>query len=145
VGVSFSGRKAKGSKAERELIHLFWQNGFAAMRAAGSGSTRHPSPDILAGNGKLFYAIECKASHATVKYLEKDEISQLDLFSNSFGARAIVAIRFDNDQWYFMKLTDLKVTPRSYVVNFELAKRKGMSFEEIIGKYQQKRLPEIKE
>jgi Holliday junction resolvase len=140
--VSFSGRKAKGSKAERELIHLFWQNGFAAMRAAGSGSTKHPSPDILAGNGMVFFAIECKASHAPVKYLEKDEVSQLDLFANSFGARPIVAIRFDNEKWYFLKLGDLKSTPKCFVVNFELAKKKGLSFEELIGKYHQRRLDE---
>jgi holliday junction resolvase Hjr len=145
MGVSFSGRKAKGSKAERELIHLFWEHGFGAMRAAGSGSTKHPSPDILAGNGRLFYAIECKASHAQVKYLEKDEVSQLDLFANTFGARPIVAIRFDNEKWYFMKLGDLKITPKCFVVNFELAKKKGMSFDELIGKYHQARLPEIKD
>ena len=140
MGVSFSGRKAKGSKAERELIHLLWENGFAAMRAAGSGSTRHPSPDIVAGNGKLFYAIECKASHAHTKYLEKDEINQLDYFANTFGARGIVAIRFDNDQWYFMRITDLKETPKCFVVNFDLAKKKAMSFRELIGKYHQERL-----
>jgi holliday junction resolvase Hjr len=138
--VSPKGRKAKGSKAERELIHLFWKNGFAAMRAPGSGSTHHPSPDIIAGNGRLFFAIECKASHGPVKYLEKDEISQLDLFANAFGARAIVAIRFDNDKWYFMKLTDLKVTPKSFVVHFSLARKKGLSFDELVGKYEQKKL-----
>ena len=140
VGVSFSGRKAKGSKAERELIHLFWENGFGAMRAAGSGSTKHPSPDILAGNGKLFFAIECKASHKHVKYLDKDEINQLEYFSNSFGARPVVAIRFDNDHWYFMNITDLHETPKCFSVNFELAKKKGLSFDEMIGKYKQKRL-----
>ncbi|MBN2142025.1 Holliday junction resolvase [Candidatus Woesearchaeota archaeon] len=140
MGLSFSGRKAKGSKAERELIHLLWENGFAAMRAAGSGSTRHPSPDIVAGNGKLFFAIECKAIHAHTKYLDKDEINQLDLFANSFGARPIVAIRFDNEHWFFMNITDLKETPKAFGVNYELAKKKGLTFEELIGKYRQKRL-----
>ncbi|MBN1793087.1 Holliday junction resolvase [Candidatus Woesearchaeota archaeon] len=140
MGLSFSGRKAKGSKAERELIHLLWENGFAAMRAAGSGSTKHPSPDIVAGNGHLFFAIECKASHKLTKYLDKDEISQLDLFANSFGARAIVAIRFDNEQWYFITIPDLKETPKGFAVNYELAKKKALTFEELIGKYRQKRL-----
>ena len=58
MGVAFKWRKSKGSKAERELISMFWKKGFAAMRAAGSGSTHHPSPDIVAGNGKYFFAIE---------------------------------------------------------------------------------------
>jgi holliday junction resolvase Hjr len=142
MGVAYKWRKSKGSKAERELIHMFWKKGFAALRAAGSGSMQHPSPDIVAGNGKLFFAIECKASHKHVKYLEKDEINQLDLFANLFGARPFVAIRFDNDHWYFMRLTDLKATNKCFVVNFELAKKKGMSFEELIGEYKQERLKE---
>jgi holliday junction resolvase Hjr len=143
MGVSFGGRKSKGSKAERELIRLFWKNNFAAMRAAGSGSTQHPSPDVLASNGKVTFAVECKASHNLVKYLEKDEITQLDLFANTFGARPYVAIRFDNDRWYFLRLTDLKVTKKCYVVNLEIAKKKGLSFDELIGKYEQKRLDPV--
>jgi Holliday junction resolvase len=141
MGVGFGGRKSKGSKAERELIHMFWEKGFAAMRAAGSGSTQHPSPDVIAGNGKLFFAIECKASAEPVKYIEKDKVNQLDLFANSFGARPIVALRFDNEKWFFLKLTDLKVTKSSYVATLDLAKKKGMSFEEMIGEYDQKHLP----
>jgi Holliday junction resolvase len=140
MGVGFGGRKQKGSKAERELIHLFWKHGFAAMRAAGSGSTQHPSPDVIAGNGRIFFAIECKASADPVKYIEKDKVNQLDLFANSFGARAIVALRFDNEKWFFLRLTDLKPTKESYVITLELAKEKGLSFEELIGIYEQRRL-----
>jgi len=110
------------------------------MRAAGSGSTQHPSPDIIAGDGKLFFAFEVKSSREKTKYLTKDEITQLDLFANSFGARPFVAIKFDNEQWYFLRLTDLKVTHKCYVVSLGLAKKKGLTFEELIGKYKQKRL-----
>ena len=43
--------KAIGTKAERELIKMFWKtNSWIAIRAAGSGCSRYPSPDILAGN-----------------------------------------------------------------------------------------------
>lgn len=132
MAVGFGGRKSKGSKAERDLIHLFWSKGFAAMRAAGSGSTQHPSPDVVAGNGKLFFAFECKSSHDKTKYLTKDEITQLDLFANSFGARAFVAMKFDGEPWYFLRLTNLKVTDKSYVVTLDIAKKKGLSFEELV-------------
>ena len=132
MAVSFRGRKSKGSKAERDLIHLFWDMGFAAMRAAGSGSMQHPSPDVVAGNGKKFFAFECKSSHDKSKYLTKDEITQLDLFANSFGARAFVAIKFDGEPWYFLRLTDLKKTKKSYAVTLDIAKKKGLSFEELI-------------
>ncbi|MBU1198808.1 MAG: Holliday junction resolvase [Nanoarchaeota archaeon] len=132
MGVSYAGRKNKGSKAERDLIHLFWANGFGAMRAAGSGSAQHPSPDVVAGNGRKFFAFECKSSHDKSKYLTKDEITQLDLFANSFGARAFVAIKFDGEEWYFLRLTDLKKTDKSYVVTLDIAKKKGLSFEELV-------------
>jgi holliday junction resolvase Hjr len=140
MGVAPKGRKAKGSKAERELIHMFWDNGFAAVRAAGSGSTTQASPDLIVGNGKVFFAIECKASTSHSKYLDKDEINQLDYFANCFGARAFIAMRFNNEPWYFLRLTDLKVTSKSYLASMELAKKKGLTFEELIGKYEQKRL-----
>lgn len=146
MGVAHKWRKSKGSKAERELIHMLWKKGYAALRAAGSGSMQHPSPDIVASNGKISLAIECKTSHRLVKYLEKDEVNQLDLFANLFGARPFVAVRFDNDQWYFVRIADLKITPKSYAVNYEVAKKKGLSFEEMIGEYHQERLkPEGKE
>lgn len=132
MSISHARRKSKGSKAERDLIHMFWSKGFAAMRAAGSGSSQHPSPDIVVGNGKRFFAFEVKSSMDHSKYLSKDEITQLDLFANSFGARAFVAIKFDKEQWYFLRLTDLKVTPRSYVVTLESARKKGLVFEELI-------------
>lgn len=110
---------------------MFWAKGFAAMRAAGSGSTQHPSPDVIAGDGKRFYAFEVKSCRDKSKYLEKDEITQLDLFANSFGARAYVAIKFDGEPWYFLRLIDLKKTDKSYAVSLKLAKEKGLMFDEL--------------
>jgi len=43
-------KKAKGSAGEREMVRFFNESGFACIRAAGSGSQRYPSPDILAAN-----------------------------------------------------------------------------------------------
>lgn len=51
------GLKQKGTIAERELIHLFWKNNIPAVRVAGSGSMRYPSPDILAGTPLKKFAI----------------------------------------------------------------------------------------
>ena len=35
--------KSKGSNAERQLLHMFWDAGWACLRSAGSGSMNHPS------------------------------------------------------------------------------------------------------
>ena len=124
--------KSKGINAERELIHLFWKNGWSAIRVAGSGSQHYPSPDILAGNVSRKIALECKSSKDPKKYLEKAEISQLQEFAKKFGAEAYIALRFDRQEWYFLSLDDLDQTKNNFVVDLALAKKKGMLFEELV-------------
>ena len=125
-------KKTKGTKAERELIHFFWKNGFAAMRAAGSGSTPFPCPDIIAGNKIRTLAIECKAIKTLKKYLSKEDIIQLKTFSKTFGAEPWIGIRFDKLKWFFLTPEDLTKTPSGYVVTINDAKNKGLILEELI-------------
>ena len=63
--MSLKNKKKKGTDAERDLIHIFWKNGWAAVRIAGSGSMKYPSPDILAGKNGTLYAIECKTTKSS--------------------------------------------------------------------------------
>jgi len=125
--------KSKGINAERELIHLFWKNGWASIRIAGSGSSRYPCPDVLAGNGSRRIAIECKASKDSVKYLTAKEVDELQQFSKIFGAEPWIGMRFDDMKWYFLSLEDLKKSGNSFSASVELVKRKGLQFEELIG------------
>ncbi|MBR9700005.1 Holliday junction resolvase [Candidatus Woesearchaeota archaeon] len=124
--------KSKGINAERELIHKFWSVGWAAIRVAGSGSSKYPSPDILAGNNLRKLAIECKASGSDIRYLTKKEIDELKEFSQLFGAESWIAVRFDRMEWHFVNLEDLKFTGANYAVTKELIKNKGLLLEEII-------------
>lgn len=131
--------KAKGSNAERELIHLFWNNGYASMRAAGSGSTSFPSPDIIVGNQLRKFAIECKATASNKQYLERNQIADLRKFCDIFGAEPWIAVRFDKkaknpDQgWYFLTIDDLKETEgNNFVITAETAQARGLLFEELI-------------
>lgn len=133
--------KSKGSNAERELVHLFHDNEWAALRAAGSGSTTLPSPDILAGNGKKYLAIECKSIKDNKKYFPKEEIEQLKTFSKAFGAEPWIGIRFDFLKWFFIHLDDLKKSKgKLYVITLDHARKEGKTFEELIGMFQQERL-----
>ena len=124
--------KSKGINAERELIHAFWAVKWAAIRVAGSGSSRYPSPDVLAGNASRRVAIECKASKDLVKYLTQKEVSELKTFSEIFGAEAWIGMRFNDMKWYFLALEDLRKTGKSLSISVELAKRKGLTFEELV-------------
>lgn len=125
--------KYKGTKFERDLIHLFCTNGWFAIRAAGSGSSKYPSPDILAGNNTRKLAIECKRINGKNIYLPREEIEQLQIFANGFGAEAWVAIHFEKNYPLFLMLEDLKQTEKGFSISADLAKTKGLLFEEIIG------------
>ena len=97
--------KRKGSKAERELLELFWKQGWAAIRAAGSGSMHFPSPDLLVGNKIRVLAIEAKFTKENNKYFPKKEIKQLINFASYFGAEPWLAIRFIRQDWVFYAIT----------------------------------------
>lgn len=126
-------RKAKGTKTERELIHLFWSRGWAAVRVAGSGSIKYPVPDIVAGNGVRHLAIECKSSGERRRYLTKEEVGSLVEFARRFGAEPWIGARFDAQSWYFIAPHDLEGSGKLLVVDAEKAKHSGILFEELIG------------
>ena len=127
-------RKAKGTKAERELLHKFWNTGdWIAMRTPASGAIKYPCPDLLVGNQRRKLAIECKATSSQRQYLRNGQIAELQQFADIFGAEPWVGVRFDNDKWYFLMLEDIKETEGSnYVITKDLAKNKGLLFEELI-------------
>ena len=134
--------KKKGTRAERELLHMFYQAKWGVLRVAGSGSTTLPSPDLLAGNGTISLAIECKSIKSSSKYFPKEEIGQLKLFSKMFGAMALIAIRFDNEGWYFIEPHKLKKTKSEYfVLNHDLACKKGLKFDGLVDKFKRVKVP----
>lgn len=129
-------RKSKGTRAERELIHLFWNSGWTAVRVAGSGSMQFPSPDIIAGNAARKLAIECKATKEITHYTSGEQVENLKKFCRLSGSEGWLGIRFDNMKWYFLSLEDLNETEgNNYSISIELAKRRGLSFEQLIGKF----------
>jgi holliday junction resolvase Hjr len=124
--------KSKGSNGERELIHKFWANGFAAIRSAGSGSMKYPSPDILAAKNDRILAIECKVTKNQNKYLERSEIEELIQFSKIFNAEPLIAVKFKGFDWFFLKICNLKETKKAFMVDLDLVKQQGKPFEMII-------------
>ncbi|MBU1204354.1 MAG: Holliday junction resolvase [Nanoarchaeota archaeon] len=127
-------RKSKGINAERELVHMFWEtNEWSAVRVAGSGSSPFPCPDVLAGNRIRKLAIECKTVNAKSKYLTNENITQLNEFAAIFGAEPWIGVKFKSD-WFFLSMDDLKKTEKGYAVSKDLAKNKGLLFEELVEK-----------
>jgi Holliday junction resolvase len=122
--------KAKGTNAERELIHMFWNKEFAAIRLAGSGSMKYPCPDLLVGNNVRKLAIEVKISGNNYQHLDKRQIEDLQLFSNIFGAEPWIGVKFK--EWRFLTLEDINQTQANFSITKETAERKGLTFEELI-------------
>jgi len=133
--------KAKGTRAERELFHLFWKNNFAAIRSAGSGSTTMPAPDILAGSKDKLFAIECKSIKNERQHFPKKEIQELIEFSNTINAIPYVGMRFDNYGWFFLDANKLeKNKNENYTITLKHSQTNGISFDELIGKHKQLKL-----
>ena len=126
--------KAKGTRGERELVKFFNEHDWSCIRVAGSGSSRYPSPDILAGNALRRLAIECKVTKESKKYFDEAEIMQLQTFSQKFGAESWIGVRFPNEPWYFIMPEDLEKTGSGGVVSVELAKRRGLQINELMHK-----------
>jgi Holliday junction resolvase len=126
---------AKGDRRERELVNRLDERGFAVMRAPASGSaTERELPDVLAGNGEEFYAIEAKSSSGRPVYLDGEEVEALVYFARNFGAKPRVAVRFDREDWYFFHPADLHVTDGgNYRVKKETALADGIDMEELTG------------
>ena len=122
--------KAKGTEGERFLLKKFWENGWACLRTAGSGSMSFPAPDIIAGNKLRIVAVECKITKNESKYFLKDEINQLKIFSDYFGAESWVAVKLGKNNWFFLNTEDLKDTGKNYVATLNECKYKGLLIEE---------------
>ncbi len=131
--------KSKGSRFERDLISELWREGFAAVRVAGSGVSTYPCPDIVAGNGDVFIAIEVKMRKSLPLYISEDEIRQLKDFSIFFGARPYIALKLPRKKWRFFTIEMLEKTEKSYKID-EKSYGMGLQLEEVAGRFVQKRL-----
>ena len=137
----------KGDRRERELVNALDEAGFAVMRAPASGSaTARELPDVLAGDGEDFYAIEAKSSAGDPIYLDGEEVEALVYFAKNFGAKPRIGVRFDREDWYFFHPSELHVTDGgNYRVKAETAIADGTDFAELTKQSKKVTLDEVGE
>ena len=121
--------KEKGSKAERELLELFTEQGWRAARVAGSGRNDNTFCDLIAGKtGGRGYAIEAKSSKHPRIYITKKQIEEFIVFSEIMGLKPVIAVRFNREGWHFLKPEHLEDSGVNWVVNLKKTKIDGKRF-----------------
>ena len=114
----------KGSNAERELLKMFHDSGWGAIRIAGSGHTAN-APDLIAGHPGKLLIIECKSSKKPAVYVKTDEILKVIEYANKFGGEPWYAFRFNRMPWKFMPA-------HSLLGNTKMIPDSGIKFEILI-------------
>ena len=121
--------KAKGSKAERELVEILTESGWRAARIAGSGVNDNSPCDIIAAKvGRKGCVIEAKSSKKSTIYITKEQINDFYLFSQIIGLNPIIALRFNREGWFFISPNQLKDTGKYWAASLENAKQQGQRF-----------------
>ena len=120
----------KGSRAERELIAHFSNNGFSVIRAAGSG-VNSLCPDILVFKHGVQYAIESKAWERKHLNIDKDQFLNLKKWEDNTGITSYIGWRRDRKPWVFIPLSIFQENEKSFAVSWERAESIGRKLEEL--------------
>ncbi|HUW43648.1 MAG TPA: Holliday junction resolvase Hjc [Bacillota bacterium] len=122
--------KSKGANVERELFQLFVDNGYRAIRAAGSGTMENADCDLIAGKKGKKYCIEVKSSKKPYKYISKEQMNKFLVFASIIELKPVIALRFSREEWLFLNPKDLRDSGKNYMTTLEDAKKKGKKFSE---------------
>ena len=121
--------KQKGSNAERELLRLFTEHGWRAVRVAGSGVNDDSPCDMIAAKAKRKgFSVEAKSSKKSTIYITKSQIHDFMLFSHIIGLKPVLAIRFNYQGWLFLDPKYLKDSGKNFAVSLKNAQENGKRF-----------------
>ena len=121
----------KGARAERELITFFSGQGFAVIRAAGSG-VNSLSPDLLAFKAGRQYAIECKAWDSGSLSFEKEKMAGMLKWEEVTGITYMIGWRVSREGWFIFPVHHLEEQPKTFTITLTKARLVGRKPEELI-------------
>lgn len=126
-------RYNKGSNAERELIKVLFEKGFSVVRAAGSGKTSLPSPDIVALNSSKKMAFECKAWDSEYLSIPIEQLEEQLSWASRAGVEFFVVWKMPREGFYFLAPTDFVRTDKAFSITKKTAYEKGVRLEVLLG------------
>lgn len=109
----------KGVLEERTVVSIFEENGYKATRIPASGGrTKRDLPDVIAGNGRRYYAVEVKSSKQNHIYIREEQVYELIRFARGFGATPIVVAKFTRKPYKVFDIIELETTDSGkYVIS----------------------------
>jgi holliday junction resolvase Hjr len=121
--------KKRGYDAERELVHMFRDEGYDAIRVPVSAPSREPLPDVFAIKDDAIVSIEVK-SQERYAYYKKDQVQKLFEFleiHKIYPRRyAVLAGKFKYKGWWF----DIADKLGDYMIKID----QGMTWNELLAK-----------
>lgn len=124
----------KGANAERELAAILYANGFAVIRAAGSGVTKMPCPDVIALSVKKKLAFECKAWKSNYLNISIEQFRDLLEWKKKSSSELYFAWKVPNKGWFFLTPLLFKQNPKGFAVSRKKALLKALDLNVVIGK-----------
>ena len=122
----------KGANAERELLKILWEKGYAVCRAAGSGKNALPMPDLIVmGKGRSI-VLEAKAWRNNNLTILDCQMQELYKWEEIARAEVYVAWRYPNRGWLFIK-PSLFHKNKHYSISYSEARRTGITLEVLLG------------
>uniref|UniRef100_A0A7J3QDM2 Crossover junction endodeoxyribonuclease Hjc n=1 Tax=Ignisphaera aggregans TaxID=334771 RepID=A0A7J3QDM2_9CREN len=88
--------RARGFRAERELVTKLWKMGFAVIRGPASGAKIRRSiyPDVVAIKDRKIFVFEVKVrSKPSSIYIDRNQLSKVIEFARRASGEALLAIR----------------------------------------------------
>jgi Holliday junction resolvase len=126
-------RYRKGADAERELIHMLYDLGFSVVRAAGSGATALPAPDLIAMRAGRCIAFESKAWDAAYLNIPNDQMNELKGWCSRAGAELVVAWKIPRAGWLFLKAEDFVDTGKNHAITRKNAESRAINISVLAG------------
>lgn len=113
-------RYVKGARAERELLHIFHDNGWSVIRSSGSG-VNALSPDVIFLRDRNAVCIECKAWDRGSLSLDPEQYLKLIEWERNTSFPTYVAWRMNGRGWFFIRLEEFRKTEKNYTVTMKRA------------------------
>ncbi len=106
--------RARGFRAERELVAKLWKMGFAVIRGPASGAKIRKSiyPDVVAiKDGKIFvFEVKVRSKLSSI-YIDRGQLNKLLEFARRASGEAILAIRIASLKiWKAIPISELNLS-----------------------------------